>query len=159
MYSIREVRKQDYNSICGFVEDQKECNYVFPRAVFPLTSEGLDSFVSSRKNSSVICESEAIIGFANIFDIKENIECSIGNFIIKKEFRQEGTGNYLLEEMIQVAVGTYGAKRIIIPCWCENSKAIMFYSKNGFKPYDIIIKNFNNINTPVLLFEKIIKRI
>ena len=74
-----------------------------------------------------------------------------------KNRRRRGLSGILLNEMINKALGLYNVKKIKIVCWCENTGALILYKKFDFKPYDMVIKEFQTAKVPVLFMEKTIK--
>jgi RimJ/RimL family protein N-acetyltransferase len=155
MYTTRPITDKDLAAVCGFFATERELHYAFPGVTYPLTEAALKTFVESRSDPTILMSKGTIAGFADLFDIKDNVECHIGNVIISKSFRRKGAAMFLTKEMMDIAASRHGATRLIIPCWCENTGALLLYSKLGFKPYDIIIKNHNDSESvPVLLLEK-----
>jgi ribosomal protein S18 acetylase RimI-like enzyme len=155
MYATRPITEKDFASVCGFFAAERELHYAFPGVTYPLTGSVLKTFVESRSDPTLLLADRAIAGFADLFNILPNVECFIGNVIVNKDFRRRGAGMFLIKEMTDIAVSRHGVSRLIIPCWCENTGALLLYSKMGFKPYDILIKNHaDSESVPVLLLEK-----
>ncbi len=155
MYNTRPVTDEDLAAVCGFFADERELHYAFPGVTYPLSETVLKSFIESRSDATVLTSKGRSVGFADLFNIKENDECSIGNVIISRGHRRKGAAMFLLKAMIDIAVSSHNATRIIVPCWCENTRGLLLYSKLGFKPFDIMIKNHDDSEMiPVLLLEK-----
>ncbi len=155
MYTTRPVTNKDLSTVCGFFAGERELHYAFPGVSYPLSETALKTFIDSRSDATILLSNEKIAGFADLFNIKKNVECQIGNVIISNDHRRKGAAMFLLLAMIDITVSRHNATRIIVPCWCENTGALLLYSKLGFKPFDIIIKNHDDSETvPVLLLEK-----
>ncbi len=155
MYTIRPVTDNDLATVCGFIAGERETYYAFPDAAYPLTVAALRKFVESRSDPTVLMEDGAPIGFADLFNIKRNVQCYIGNVMIDKKHRGKGAGRRLIQEMIDIASSRHNVTRIVIPCWSENTTAVLLYTRLGFRPFDIYIKNHNDSEAvPVILFEK-----
>jgi RimJ/RimL family protein N-acetyltransferase len=155
MYSLRDVNEDDLPVICGFFANERELNYAFPDAAWPLGEKDLRHSIETRSNSSVLVYGGGAIGFANLFDIKNHIECCIGNVIIDRNNRRKGAAQFLIRAMADIALENYETTRIIIPCWRENITALMLYSKLGFRPFDNIIKEYGGgRRVPVVMLEK-----
>jgi RimJ/RimL family protein N-acetyltransferase len=155
MYSTRPVTVEDLASVCGFFATERELHYAFPGVDYPLSETVLQSFIESRSDATVLTSKGRPVGFADLFNVKKNVECYIGNVIISRDHRRKGAAVFLLQAMIDTAVSSHNAARIVVPCWCENTRGLLLYSKLGFKPFDIMIKNHDNSEMiPVLLLEK-----
>lgn len=55
-------------------------------------------------------------------------------FIIDKKHRGGGLGSWALEEAIRRIYDEYGKAPIVIECHKDNTRAIEFYKKHGFRP-------------------------
>ena len=77
-----------------------------------------------------------VIGFANIYDIKENDSAFVGNVIIDNAHRGEGYGLALIRHMIELIKTKYKAVPHLA-VFGDNTKAIMLYKNLGFFPYDV----------------------
>jgi RimJ/RimL family protein N-acetyltransferase len=60
--------------------------------------------------------------------------CSLG-ISISKDFRGEGLGSILIEELFEQAQKYLGAKQITLTCFVTNTPAISLYKKMGFQEY------------------------
>ena len=148
----REVITDDLPLICSFPQNEIELFFMFPKAVFPLTIDQLKSSVDSRFDSTVILFNDAIIGFANFYEVLENQYCSIGNVIVNPVFRGKGVGAYLINTMEKKAVSKYKVKEIHISCFNQNVTGLLLYYKLGYIPYDIE-KRLDKKSIPVALIK------
>jgi len=155
MYAIRPVTDNDLAAVCGFIAGERETHYAFPDVSYPLTVAALRKLIESRSDATVLMEDGAPVGFADLFNITRNVQCSIGNLMIDKNHRGKGAGRYFIHQMIDIAVSRHNVTRIVIPCWSENTPAVLLYTRLGFRPFEIMIKNHNDSEAvPVILFEK-----
>jgi RimJ/RimL family protein N-acetyltransferase len=143
MYAIRPVEDKDLEKIIGFFAEEKELRYSFPEAPYPLTLEYLKQSIESRSDSSVVVRAGAPVAFANLFNIKQGEECTIGNVIVDKKHRRKGAAQFLVHAMVDIAVDKYRVGRVIVPCWSENTAGLMLYSRLGFHTYDTVVRQFS----------------
>jgi len=154
MIAFRNIKQSDYSVIAGFFESKKELQSAFYQADFPADPKQLGSIIESRSNAVIITYNDIPVGFSDLYNIKEKEECCIGNFIIDKNNRQRGFASTLLQENIAQAIKLYNVKKIKIFCRCENTEALILYSKFGFQPCEMFIREFDSVKVPVLLLEK-----
>lgn len=157
MIEIRDAKESDFELICNFFNDKKELQFSFPHAIFPVDIDQLKKIVSTRSNPTILTSDNIVIGFTDLYNIVENEECFIGNFIIDKNYRKKGFSNILLQEIINRAIALYNIKKIKLICFCENTNALLLYKKFSFNPVELAIREFDTIKVPVLLLEKIIR--
>jgi ribosomal protein S18 acetylase RimI-like enzyme len=133
----RAVEKADFKEICKFPQNPEELFFMFPKAEFPFTINQLENAVQTRFDSTVVLCSEEIIGFANFYEVNEDDYCSIGNVIVKPNFRNKGIGKFLIKTMESIAVEKYNVSELHLSCFNTNTSGILLYSKLGYKPYGI----------------------
>ncbi|GAA4465294.1 GNAT family N-acetyltransferase [Nemorincola caseinilytica] len=68
-------------------------------------------------------------------DIKDDTALEIERIYVLAEFHGKKVGQLLFEKALEVALQR-GARYIWLGVWEHNHKAIAFYSKNGFLPFD-----------------------
>ena len=68
-------------------------------------------------------------------DIKDGGSLEIERIYVSKEFHGKKVGQALYEKAIEIAKNI-GVEYVWLGVWEENSKAIKFYTKNGFKAFD-----------------------
>lgn len=135
--SYREVKKTDFETICGFPENPQELFFMFPKAEFPLTVNQLETAVDNRFNSTVVLYDEEVAGFANFYAVKEKEYCSIGNVIVNPKFRNKGIGKFLIKTLESIGTDKYKVSEFRLSCFNTNTKGILLYSKLGYMPYEI----------------------
>jgi len=106
-----------------------------PRGVFPLTAEQLEEVAKSRVRPTVITFGGQVIGYCSMYNVTDE-ECWLGNVIIAPPFRGKGAGQYLIQTMMHVAKTELKVKRLRLVCHNINTRALLFYVKMGFKPFD-----------------------
>jgi hypothetical protein len=106
-YKHRDAVKDDLPFICNFPQDENELYFMFPKALFPLTVEQLQSSINSRTDSTVIYSGETVLGFANFYEVVEGDYCSIGNVIINPVFRGKWVGTFLIKTMEDQVINNF----------------------------------------------------
>ena len=143
--TFHSVTTKDIPIICGFPQTAEELFFMFPKASYPLTVEQLKASINSRFDSNVVCYEDQCVAFANIYEVVKDQYCCIGNVIVDPSKRGLGIGIYLLDKMIELAIQKYNVKEIRLVCFTTNVNALLFYTKYGFKPYEIKPrKDYNN---------------
>lgn len=69
-------------------------------------------------------------------ELQDNTAVEIERIYVLKEFHGKKVGQLLYEQAIQAAKENQAAY-VWLGVWEENKKAIAFYTKNGFLPFDI----------------------
>ncbi|MNJ40881.1 putative acyltransferase [compost metagenome] len=142
MYVHRSLEMNDLETICTFPQSEEELQYISPMFIYPLTSEQIINLLKNRFEPTVIVDqaTNEVVAYANIYkkDSEEGI-CWLGNVIVSPKYRGQGASQYLLNVMIDKAKYNLGNKTVRLACHNTNSRGLAFYSKNGFKPFDIKI--------------------
>ena len=110
---------------------------MYPRAVYPLTPEQLQSVIDQRHESTVVLTDGEVRGFANFNLFEPGIRCGIGNVIIAPEYRSKGIGRALVGEMVRKAFQEYNAQTVELSCFNHNTNGLLFYPKLGFQPLSL----------------------
>ncbi|MEX2461685.1 MAG: GNAT family N-acetyltransferase [Paenibacillaceae bacterium] len=138
MYKCRPVSSDDFDRICTFPRDAKEVFFMSPKLQYPLMVEHLKEATKDRRKQTVLIdENGQVSGYANIYNLEEGKLCWLGNVIISPDFRGKGAAEYLIRAMIDFAKDELNVKELHLVCHNVNTRGLMFYSKLGFKPYDI----------------------
>jgi ribosomal protein S18 acetylase RimI-like enzyme len=133
----RPVSEDDICIICGFPQSEDELFSLYPKATFPLSSSQLRDAIGKRTDSTVVELDGKAIAFANFYRWETGGLCSIGNVIVSPDARGRGVGRYLIEQMIDIAFSKHQASEIEVSCFNDNVAGLLFYSKLGFRPYDV----------------------
>jgi len=97
-------------------------------------------------NYIVAKQNGEILGFAGIIDTYDQME--ITNIVVRKDYRNQGIGNFLLRELINFSKG----KNVIyLEVNSKNTNAIKLYEKNGFKKCGLRKKYYNNTDDAILM--------
>ncbi|SDZ10116.1 Acetyltransferase (GNAT) family protein [Evansella caseinilytica] len=145
MYSHRSAVNEDYKTISLFPQDARELFFVYPKGSYPLTAAKLQEVAQSRVNPLVVLDNGVIVGYGNLYDVSED-ECWLGNVIIRPSYRGKGVGRYLIETMKAYAKSELSVKRFRLVCHNINTKALLFYTKLDFKPFDVKVMTDNEGN-------------
>lgn len=91
-------------------------------------------------------QNDEILGFAGIIDTCDQME--ITNIVVRKDYRNQGIGNLLLKELINLSKD----KNVIyLEVNSKNINAIKLYEKNGFKKCGLRKKYYNNTDDAILM--------
>lgn len=155
MYAYREAARDDFDVIAAFPQDRKEAFFMYPRGTYPLRADELYEASSTRVIPTVIHMNGEIVGYGNVYGWNEGENCSIGNVIINPNFRGQGAGKYLIEVLKKRAREELKVKEVNLVCHHINTTALLFYTKLGFKPYDIKAMRDHDQNEVAGIFMKI----
>lgn len=72
-----------------------------------------------------------------LFPQSEEDSFWLGNVIVSPEYRGKGASEYLINVMLE-------KETLRLACHNTNSRGLAFYSKYGFKPFDIKIINLGS---------------
>jgi RimJ/RimL family protein N-acetyltransferase len=136
MLQFRPFLKQDLQPICSFPQSEVELFYFYPKALYPLTPEQLQSAIDQRSDSTVFVQNECIVGFANFYRWEDGV-CCIGNVVVAPFARGQGVAKFIVETMISLADHRHSASTIQISCFNQNIAGLLLYKKLGFKPFDM----------------------
>lgn len=145
-FTYRDLMDEDNATICSFPQTQQELFYIGPKFVYPLTPEQLRERLEDRFCPTVITdERNAPIGFANLYDVSsEDFSCWLGNVIVASSYRGQGASEYLIQVMLRRAALECKAQTLRLYCHNTNTRALLFYIKQGFTPCGSkIIENYN----------------
>lgn len=144
MYVYRSLEDKDLKVISAFPQSEEELKYISPRFNYPLTPNQIVDLLKDRLEATVIIEqaTDEVIAYANIYgyDVEEST-CWLGNVIVSLKYRGQGASVYLLNVMLEKAKHDLGVKTIRLACHNTNSRGLAFYSKYGFKTYNMKITN------------------
>ncbi|MBD7969310.1 GNAT family N-acetyltransferase [Paenibacillus gallinarum] len=147
MYVYRSLEGKDLKAISTFPQSEEELKYISPGFNYPLTPNQIVDLSKDRLEPTVIIEqaTDEVIAYANIYgyDLEKSI-CWLGNVIVSPKYRGQGASAYLLNVMFEKAKHHLGVRTIRLACHNTNSRGLAFYSKYGFKPYDMKITNIDD---------------
>ncbi|WP_235847542.1 GNAT family N-acetyltransferase [Paenibacillus tuaregi] len=142
MYSHRSLDHKDLETICSFPQTEEELSYVSPKFVYPLTPDQILNLLEGRFEPTVILDNRTneVVAYANIYGYDAEEGCGwLGNVIVSPKYRGQGAARYLLDVMLDKAKNNLGCKMMQLACHNTNSRGLAFYTKYGFKPFDIEI--------------------
>jgi len=132
-FSYRELREADAALIATFPSTSQELFFMFPHATPPLTKKQILDLAGFRKVPTVALCGGEVAGYANIIECEDGT-CEVGNVVVAPKFRRRGVGAYLLRIMEKRAAEEYGAMRLRADCFSDNTAALFFYDRLGYKP-------------------------
>ena len=133
----RPVGEKDISVICGFPQNEDELFFMFPKAIFPLTSPQLLGAIAQRSDSTVVELDGQVVAFANFYSWENAGCCSIGNVIVAPVARSRGVGHFLINQMVGIAFSKHRATEVTISCFNRNVAGLLLYPRLGFKPYAV----------------------
>ena len=137
MYRFRDAADADFPLIADFPLNEEEVYYMIPSTTYPLTGEQLRLKAAERGCATVVTDGEEVVAYGNLYDIEEGEQRWIGNVIVRPSSRGTGAAAYLIQTLINRAFESHRATTIRLICHNTNTRALLFYSGLGFKPYDV----------------------
>jgi ribosomal protein S18 acetylase RimI-like enzyme len=137
MISHKDLTKDDLETICSFPQNTEELFYISPKFEYPLTPDQILKLSENRASPTVIIDSKfnKPIAYVNLYDLNnEDSSCCLGNVIVSQEYRGKGISEYLINTMMDKAINEHGLRKMKLYCHNTNTRALIFYCKQGFKP-------------------------
>ncbi|GIP39102.1 N-acetyltransferase [Paenibacillus sp. J31TS4] len=135
-FAHRTAAHEDFPIIAAFPQSPEELFYMFPKGQYPLAPEQLEEAALRRLEPTVILRDGQIAGYGNLYTDEDRQEYWLGNVIVAPGVRNSGAGTYLIQTMKEKA-RSYQAKQLNLVCHNTNTKALLFYFKQGFLPYGL----------------------
>ncbi|WP_186438268.1 GNAT family N-acetyltransferase [Cohnella terricola] len=137
MFQYRDAVYEDFPLIASFPLNEDEAYYMFPSGSYPLDVEQLRLKAEERKSLTVVTDAGEVVGYGNLYDVNPGEDCWIGNVILRPSSRGTGAASYLIQTLINRAAEEHRVKTVRLVCHNTNTRALIFYSNLGFKPYDV----------------------
>jgi len=141
MYQYRDAEHADFNEIAKMPRNREELFYVFPSGTFPIAPEQLEQAAATRFSPTVITDRDEIVGYCNLYGVTAGQDGWLGNVIVHPGRRRSGIGEFLLRAMMQRASAEHGCRELKLVCHNTNTRALLFYYKQGFRPFDMKMMN------------------
>ncbi|WP_282940796.1 GNAT family N-acetyltransferase [Paenibacillus sp. RC67] len=135
-YDNRPVAKEDFQIIATFPQNESELFFIYPKWNYPVQPEQMEEVASQRYNATVITHNQEVVGYCNLYNVTEREHGYLGNVIIAPDYRGQGAAAYLINVMKQKAKQDRGVRQLRLMCHNINTRALLFYNKMGFKPFD-----------------------
>jgi len=135
MIEIRAAEPDDLPAVTQLLTSRDELFLVYPKGHFPFTLAQARYLYNERFEFTVLCDSDTIIGFGNLYDRQRDDYAFIGNVFIAPEYRQQGMGKLLLTYMIKAAFEKYRLREVRLSVFADNQPAIALYQSFGFREY------------------------
>ncbi|MGM1045860.1 MAG: GNAT family N-acetyltransferase [Bacillota bacterium] len=136
MYTYRGVLRNDFEIIASFPQDENELFHMFPNAIYPLTPIQIEEGAKNRLKPTVVLLNQEIVAYANLY-AHDGDSCWIGNVIVSPSYRGKGVAQHLIGVMEDIAMKELNVKNLKLSCHNTNIRGIFFYTKLGYKPYEI----------------------
>ncbi|MFD1774704.1 GNAT family N-acetyltransferase [Paenibacillus rhizophilus] len=139
MYKCRPIISDDFPTICSFPLDNGEVFFISPKLQPPLTVEKFKEVTKERLMPTVLVfGDEKVCGYCNFYNLEEGNKVWLGSVIVSPEFRGKGSAEFLIQNMMTIAKKELNVKELHLVCHNINTRGLMFYTKMGFKPYDVV---------------------
>ncbi|MFD0616550.1 GNAT family N-acetyltransferase [Paenibacillus sp. GCM10027629] len=136
MVTHRDLLDKDVARICTFPQNAVESFYASPKFRYPWTPDQVMKVVEQRRSPTVVVDSEdKTIAYSNLYDFElEEGCCWLGNVLVSPAYRGKAVASFLVEVMMKRARDEHGCTRMKLYCHNTNTKALLLYSKLGFRP-------------------------
>lgn len=139
MFECRPVLPEDYPVISAYPRNEEELFYMFPTASYPLTADQIEANSNTRLHPTVVVRDDGkVAGYANLYGHEEGDKCWLGNVIISPDCRGTGAAEALILHMLSYARDELKVNSLNLCCHNSNTRALFFYTRLGFKPYEIV---------------------
>ena len=113
------------------------------------TTTTLKSELENENSKYIVAKhQDKIVGFAGIWKAVDDVH--ITNIVVRKDFRNNGIGNLLLEKLISLTK-ELNFKELTLEVKANNTPAIKLYEKHGFKNLGIRKKYYNNTDDAIIM--------
>jgi ribosomal protein S18 acetylase RimI-like enzyme len=128
---IRDMEKNDIDFVLELGEQTKEL-WASNELKFPFTRKDLIGWINSKGEDELLVAefNEELVGFS--ISKVDYTTAEIISLVIKKEYRNKKIGTKLFKETFK-RLRKKGVKKYYLYVIADNSKAIKFYKKCGFK--------------------------
>jgi len=100
---------------------------------------------------------DELVGFANLYDLVPQQRAFIGNVIVKTSQRGQGTGEYLVEYMLDRIFTHHRLPEAMILVFADNRPAFNLYRKLGFKTVSSTTRQGSDGRAMILLQMKLVR--
>lgn len=144
---FRQPKLKDLNAVYRWVKEiEAEDTFIMMNVKEPLTRKEVKDYILEQlkkaKQKKVIkiglFEGKKYLGGCDIVrQGKRQGHVGLFGIVLSKEYRGQGIGIKLAQQVIQEAKQKLGIKQIILGCFANNLVGINFYRKLGFKQYGV----------------------
>lgn len=157
MITYRDLLDQDVALVCAFPQNEVESFYASPAIRYPWTPDQVRKIVEQRRSPTVVVDAkDKPIAYSNLydFDLEEGC-CWLGNVLVSPAYRGKAVASYLVEVMMKRAREEHSCTRMKLYCHNTNTRALLLYSKIGFRPCGSkIVLNYEGQNIVAIEMEK-----
>ena len=137
MYTFRQALEEDFTAIAALPQNEQEAYYMFPRGTWPLKPEELYRASLERKLAIVMERQGELAGYCSMYDVAEGESAWLGNVIVSPAARASGASAELLGHMMKQGREAFRLKELHLVCHSTNARAMLFYRRMGFLPYEV----------------------
>ena len=130
------AEEKHYKDISRLATSPEELFSFCATGSYPWDEKQIQEIAKVRKELTICTDSEKVIAFSNLYDVIPGKSAFIGNVIVSNSYQGKGIGKKLIQHMIDICHRDYDA----IPhlsVFNFNAKALLIYTKIGFKPYGV----------------------
>jgi ubiquinone/menaquinone biosynthesis C-methylase UbiE/N-acetylglutamate synthase-like GNAT family acetyltransferase len=137
MYTFRQAVEEDFSAIASLPQNAQEAYYMFPRGTWPLQAEELYRASLERELAIVMERNGELMGYCSLYHVAEGDAAWLGNVIVSPAARASGASAELIGYMTKQGREAYRLKELHLVCHSSNVRAMLFYRRLGFLPYDV----------------------
>lgn len=144
---FRQPKLSDLNAVYRWVkETEAEDTFIMMNIKEPLTRKEVKDYILEQlkkaKQKKVVkiglFEGKKYLGGCDIATLgKRQGHVGLFGIVFSKEYRGQGIGFKLAQNVIQKAKQKMGIKQVILGCFANNQTGINLYQKLGFKQYGV----------------------
>ena len=157
---LQQISRQTFHETFAAVNSEADMNQYLEQSFArdKLTAELINEeseFYFARVNNIIAGYLKLNRGQAQT-ELKNATGLEIERIYVLKEFHGKQVGQALYEKAVEVA-NTMQADYIWLGVWEENQRAIAFYRKNGFEPFDThLFRLGDDVQTDILMKKTLI---
>lgn len=129
----RPATLDDLAQIADFPQNMDELFFSYPRAVWPLDTDQLQTGLAQCRDSTLVLLDDQPAGFACFHHWRHGKHCQLGNLIVAPWARGRGVAHYLFETMAEHARAHYQARLLNASCLNTNTAALRLGMRLGFQ--------------------------
>ncbi|MES9991801.1 MAG: GNAT family N-acetyltransferase [Candidatus Thiodiazotropha sp.] len=156
-FKITKADESHYDDIIALIKSPDELFLIYPAGNWPFDRSQLQSLALQRSDLTVVLDARHVIGFANIYRNNSGDKFFIGNVVISEACRGKGLGRRLVQHMCDLIFDHY-ASTVHISVFNFNTKALLLYTKLGFRPYEIELHTMPNGDNAALIHMRLDSR-
>ncbi len=123
-----------FEAIAQLVSSAEELYSVCPSGSYPWDYRQILDISQERSNLTVCLVDNQVVAFGNLYNVKPSQSAFIGNIVVSDAYKGQGIGRALIEHLSLLCSELYQAVPYL-SVFNYNTRALLLYTKLGFKPY------------------------